>query len=230
MTLRNFTILIAAITAFAFSATLAASASASIPIYANDLATQAERSEIANDDGAECRRGGSKSALRVRLGERTSLCSFRPAVVGRDLELSVAARLLSGTPARLRPRVYLMAGLRSGDGGAIKALVFPMQRKIQLIAENPDGSRRYLSIVKNVASIRQLNRANRIYIRAFNQGPPGVCRVVVRVNGRRQALVDMERCAQLPGRDPIFGVGAVRGGKDATASFSKLRLGVPNPF
>lgn len=219
----------AALIAFAFSASPALAA-APIPIYANDLASTAARSEIVTSEGQQCRRGGSEAALKVRLGERTRACSFRPPVVGRDLEISVAARLLSGTPSKLRPRVYLSAALRSGDGGAIKVLVFPMQRKVQLIEENPDGGRRYLAIAKQVGAIRQLNRANRIYLRAFNQGPPGVCRVVVRVNGRRIAVEDLERCAQLPGRDTGFGVGATRGGEGAIASFSKLRIGVPNPF
>lgn len=228
--LRNLTISVAALLAFAVSAILAASASASIPIYSNGLSTQAERGQIATNEGAKCHRGGAKTALRVRLGEKTGFCSFRPPVVGRDLEVSVAGRLLSGTPAKLRPRVYLTAGLRSGDGGAIKVLVFPMQRKVQLIEENPDGGTRFLAIAKQVPAIRQLNRANRIYIRAFNQGAPGVCRIVVRVNGRRIATEDLRHCAQLTGRDPIFGVGATRGGEGAIVSFSKLRVGVPNPF
>lgn len=229
MILRNLTILIAVLAAFALSAT-PATAAAPIPIYSNDLASQAERGQIVTNEGAKCHRGGSDSALRVRLGEKTRACTLRPPVVGRDLEISVAARLLSGTPAKLRPRVYLSAGLRSGEGGAIKVLVFPMQRKVQLIEETPEGGKRYLAIAKQVGSIRQLNRANRIYLRAFNQGPPGTCRIVVRVNGRRLAVEDLDRCAQLVGRDPVFGLGSVRGGEGALASFSKLRLGVPNPF
>lgn len=228
--LRKLTTLAAALSIVAISATFAAAASAQIPIYANDLTSTAQRGQIVTSEGEKCQRGGSESALRVRLGEKTRACFFRPPVVGRDLEASIAARLLSGTPAKLRPRIYLSVGLRNDEGGSLRLLVYPMQRKIQLIKESPEEGKRYLAVVKNERSVRQLNKANRIYLRAFNQGAPGVCRIVARVNGRRVIVKDVERCAQLTGRDPIFGLGSVRGGEGALASFSKLRIGVPNPF
>lgn len=228
MTLRSFTTLIAAVAALLLVAP--AAASAQIPIYANNLESTGDRAQMSNHEGQNCRRGGTKSALRVTLGERTGFCAFRPPVVGRDLELAVTGRLLSGTPAKLRPRAYLAAGLRIGEGGAIKLLVFPLQRKVQLLVENPDGTSRYLSILKQQEAVRGLNQVNRLFLRAFNQGAPGVCRIVARVNGKRLALHDLEGCAQLLGREAIFGVGSTRGGKDITASFSKLLIGVPNPF
>jgi hypothetical protein len=221
--------LLTAAIAAAFLA-ITAVATATIPIYANDLASTAGRSQLAGHEGKECKRGGSKKALKVTLGSGTQACSFRPPVVGRDLEISVVGRLLSGTPAKLRGRAYIATALRAGEGGMLTVRVFPAQKKLQLIEINPDGSTRYLAIVKKSAAIRDVNKANRIYLRAFNQGAPGTCRVLVRVNGRRLALTDVERCAALTGRDPLIEVGATRGGEGVVASFAKLRIGVPDPF
>lgn len=203
---------------------------ASIQIYSNALDSVGTRAQMANQAGEECKRGGSKRALRVTLGSGTKACSFRPPVVGRDLDIAVTGRLLGGTPAKLRGRSYLEAGLRAGEGGVLAARVFPVQKKLQLIQFNPDGSTRYLKIVKKEQAIRDVNQANRIYLRAFNQGKPGVCRVVVRVNGKRLVVEEVDRCATVTGRDPVIGAGATRGGKGLIASFTKLRIGVPDPF
>lgn len=208
----------------------AAVATATIPIYSNDLTSVGGRGQMANHEGKACKRGGSKKALKVTLGSDTRACSFRPPVVGRDLEISVAARLLSGTPTKLRGRAYVAAGLRAGDGGMLTVRVFPAQKKLQLIQLNPDGSTQYLAIAKQAAAIRDVNQSNRIYLRAFNQGEPGSCRVLVRVNGKRLAVKNVSHCAALTGRDAIIEAGATRGGEGVVASFTKLRIGVPDPF
>ena len=205
-------------------------ASASVPIYENGLDSAATRGQVVKYDGQNCQRGGSRVALRIQVGARTRACSFTPPVVGRDLDIGVTARLLSGTPKRLRARAYLAVGLRAGDGGVIKARVFPVQRKMQLIAESPEGDTKFLEIAKDAAAIRGINKANRIYLRAFTQGEPGNCRVVVRVNGRRLAVSDLSHCARLTGRDSTFEAGSVRGANGLTASFAKLRMSVPDPF
>lgn len=205
-------------------------ASASIPIYANGLNSTAMRSQLVKHEGENCKRGGSKAALRIQIGSRTRACSFTPPVIGRDLEIAVTGRLLSGTPKKLRARGYLAAGLRAGEGGLIQARVFPLQKKMQLIMVSPEGDTRYLAIAKREQAIRGLNQANRIFVRAFNQGEPGNCRIVVRVNGRRLAVVDADHCARLTGRNAIIEAGSVRGGNGLTASFAKLGISVPDPF
>lgn len=208
----------------------APAAAATIPIYTNDLGSNSGRAQIHKYDGDNCQRGGSSAALRVKLGARTSSCSYSLPVVGRDLDLVATGRILSGTPSKLRARSYVAAGLRVGDGGSLKALVFPAQKKLQLIERSPEGQVRYLAIAKRAQSIRGINQANRIFLRAINTDQPGVCRVVVNVNGSRLAVVDVERCAQLTGRDAIVEAGATRGGPGVTASFARLTVSVPNPF
>lgn len=205
-------------------------ASASIPVYSNPLNTTGLRSQLVKHEGAECKRGGAKAAFRVALGARTRLCSFSAPVVGRDLEIAATGRLLSGTPKKLRSRAYLAVALRVGEGGSLQARVIPMQKKMQLILTTPEGETRYLAIAKKEQAIRGLDQANRIFLRAFNQGEPGNCRVVVRVNGRRLAVVDAKHCARLTGRDTIIEAGSLRGGKGIVASFAKLGISVPDPF
>lgn len=216
--------------AVAFALLAAVPASASIPIYSNDLASNNGRSQLVKHDGDACRRGGTKAALRITLGARTRACSYSAPVVGRELDIVATGRLLSGTPAKLRARSYVAVGLRAGEGGSIRALVFPAQKKLQLIQQSPEGQVRFLAVAKREQAIRGVNQANRVFLRAVNQGEPGHCRVVVRVNGRRVAVTDVKQCAQLTGRDTIIETGATRGGEGVTASFAKLTVSVPNPF
>lgn len=227
MALRKLLLPIAAV---ALCLAVPAIASASIPVYSNALNTTGARSQLVKHEGAECKRGSSKSAFRVELGARTRLCAFSAPVVGRDLEVAVTGRLLSGTPKKVRSRAYLAAALRVGDGGGIVARVFPLQKKMQLILTTPEGETRYLAIAKKEQAIRGLDQANRIFLRAFNQGEPGNCRVVVRVNGRRLAVVDAAHCARLSGRDTVIQAGSLSGGKGLIASFAKLGISVPDPF
>lgn len=216
--------------ALATAAVAAPSASgAMIPLYNNPLTSAAERGQIGNGAGQSCERSGTRVALRVQIAGQGSGCAFHAPAVGRDLDISVTARLLSGTPAKLRARSYLATALRAGEGGKLEVRVFPVQKKLQLIKEPPEGETRYLAISKRDEAIRGVNEPNRIYLRAMNMGPRGNCRIMVRVNGKRLALVDDRRCAELPGRDTAFGVGSTRGG-GVVGSFSKLRIAMPSPF
>ncbi|HZJ29862.1 MAG TPA: hypothetical protein VFD37_07730 [Solirubrobacterales bacterium] len=201
-----------------------------IPLYSNPLTSAAERGQIANGAGRECKRSGTRVAMRLQVGAGTTACALMPPVVGRDLDVSVTGRLLSGTPAKLRARAYLSAALRVGEGGNLHVRVFPVQKKLQVVKERPDGEPRYLEVVKRHDAIQGVNKANRIYLRAVNAGPRGNCRIVVRVNGKRLAVLDDRRCAELPGRDVAFGVGSPPGGAGVVGSFAKLRIAMPSPF
>src|SRR5215216_5839997 len=101
----------ATILALAAAAAMAATAfAAAVPIYSNDMSSTAERRDLIKAHGRNCDRGGSEVALRVRVGRRTADCSYRTPVIGRDLEIFSTERLLSGTPASIRGRIYLGVG------------------------------------------------------------------------------------------------------------------------
>src|ERR1700754_680719 len=144
----------------AAGALLAASAGAAmIGIYRNGMESTTQRSQLIKLSGRSCTRGGSEEALRIAVGKRTDACAFRTPVLGRDLEIAATERLLSGTPKALQRKAYLGVELRAGGGAKFQLLVFPVQRKVQLIRVTAAGSE-YLAIEKNVSTVMGVNKAN----------------------------------------------------------------------
>lgn len=214
---------------------LAASAGAigSFGIYANDMSTAEKKAQIRATTGRNCKRGGSAEALRVEIGKRTKECVFRTPVIGRDVEIIVTERLLSGTPRALRPRVYLSVSLRRQKGmGAYQLLVYPLQRKYQLRKIVPGEDIRYLAVGKQISAIKGINEANKIRLRAFNlinTRDKDDCRLLVYVNGKRLAVITDKRSGGLQGRETGFSAGARRGANGAIASFDNVKVRVPRP-
>ena len=99
----------------------------------------AQRAQLIKLAGASCTRGGSDGALRIAVGKATDACSYRTPVLGRDLEIAATERLLSGTPTALQRKAYLGLELRAGAGAKYQLLVFPLQRKVQLVKVTPKG-------------------------------------------------------------------------------------------
>ncbi len=215
------------------SAALAATSGAAlIGIYRNGMETPGQRSEPVKLSGERCGRGGSEHAFRVVVGKRTRECSYRTIVVGRDLEISATARLLSKTPRQVRQRSFLALTLRSGDDAHYELLAYPLQRKAQLRKTLSDGSVRYLRIAKKVRTIKGVDKANKLRLRAFNvtSGPDkGRCRILAYV-GKLEVADFVDRAAgDLQGRASGFAVGATRKARGATASFDDVVVRVPNP-
>ena len=224
------TALVAAITVLGLSSIASA---ALIGIYRNGMETPGQRGDAVKLSGERCGRGGSDQALRVVVGKRTKECSYRTPVIGRDLEISATARLLSSTPKPVRQKAYLALNLRSGDGAHYQLLAYPLQRKTQLRKTLTDGSVEYLRIAKNVKTIMGVDKANKLRLRAFNitGGPDkGNCRILGYVGKVLVADFTDRAAGELPGRASGFAVGATRKAKGATASFDDVVVRVPNPF
>ena len=204
-----------------------------IGIYRNGMETPGQRGDAVKLSGERCGRGGSDQALRVVVGKRTKECSYRTPVIGRDLEISATARLLSSTPKPVRQKAYLALNLRSGDGAHYQLLAYPLQRKAQLRKTHTDGSIEYLRIAKNVKTIMGVDKANKLRLRAFNitGGPDkGHCRILGYVGKVLVADFTDRAAGELPGRASGFAVGATRKAKGATASFDDVVVRVPNPL
>jgi hypothetical protein len=223
--------------ALAFSIALLALAStagaALIGIYRNGMETSGQRGEPVKLSGERCGRGGSDHAFRVMVGKRTKECSYRTTVLGRDLEISATARLLSETPKPARRKAYLALTLRSGDGGHYQLLAYPLQRKAQLRKTLSDGSVEYLRIAKNVKTIMGVDKANKLRLRAFNvtSGPDkGRCRILAWVGKLLVADFTDRASGDLQGRASGFAVGAAKNAKGAAASFDDVVVRVPNPL
>jgi hypothetical protein len=212
----------------------ATAAAATVGIYRNSMDNDTLRGQVVKLVGERCKRGGAGDALRVVVGKRTRECAYRTPVIGRDLEVSAVARLLSGTPKALRQRAFLAVNLRAGRAGAHYQLaVFPLQRKAQLRKTLNDGRTRFLHVEKGVRSVKGVNRANELRLRAFNvtRGPEkGSCRIVAFVGRRKVADVVDDAAGDLEGRASGFGIGAGKSAKGVVGSFDDVVIRVPNPF
>ncbi len=222
-----------AVLAGALGATTAAMA-APVGVYQNAMGNDAQREQLKKLNGESCSRGGSEDALRITLGKRTSECSYRTPVIGRDLEIAATARLLSGTPKALRKKAFVAVDLRAGEQGAHYQLaVYPLQRKAQLRRTLPDGSIRYLEIAKGVDAIKGINEPNELRLRAFNvtSGPDkGSCHLLAFVGRELVADVTEDGAGELQGRASSISLGAAKSAKGLIGSFDDVVVRVPNPF
>jgi hypothetical protein len=221
---------IASLAAVAAGATTALAAA--VPIYSNDMSSIAERGELRKASGRNCDRGGSEVALRVEAGRRTAACSYRTPVIGRDLEIFSTERLLSGTPASTRGRIYVGLGLRNGGGGGYLLQVFPVRKTWKLRREVPGAGGSVLAS-GNSRRIDGVNDANRLGLRAFNltgTSDPDDCRLVARLNGERLAVATDPDSGPVSGRLSTVSVGAAQSANGAVASFDDVLVRVPDPF
>jgi hypothetical protein len=233
MRLRLIGVLLAAIVA---TLVLAASAVALPPIgiYRNGMETTEQRGQVTKLFGDRCGRGGSSNAFRVTIGKRTPECGYRTPVVGRDLEISATARLLSSTPKPIQNKAFVAVNLRAGEAGAHYQLaVYPLQRKAQLRKTFSNGKVKYLQIEKNVAAVKGVNKGNVLRLRAFNitdGAEKGNCRILAFVGSEQVAKVVDDAAGDLQGRASGFSAGALRGAKGTVASFDDLVVRVPSPI
>jgi hypothetical protein len=221
-------------TAIAAALLLAAGAAgAMVGIYRNSMETTAQRSQLVKLSGRSCMRAGLDGALRIELGKRTSECSYRTPVLGRDLEIAATERLLSGTPKALQRRVFLGLQLRAGGGARYQLAVFPVQRKVQLRKVLSDGAVKYLDIAKSVGSVKGVGQANALRLSAINvtSGEErGQCRLLAYVGGKLVAEGLDAGAADLSGRASGVSVGSATSATGALASVDDLAVRVPNPF
>lgn len=206
--------------------------SAMIGIYRNSLESLAQRSQLVKLAGNNCARAGANGAMRITLGEKTAACSFRTPVLGRDLEIAATERLLSGTPDNLQRKAFLGLELRAGSGAKYQLLVFPRQRKAQLIKVTGAGSK-YLAIAKNEQAIKGINEANVLRLRAVNvtSGPEkGQARLFAYVGKTLVGEAVDAGAGELSGRNSAVIVGTVKNGNGIVASVDDIVIRVPSPF
>jgi hypothetical protein len=224
------------ITASAIAAALlcaTAAAAAMVGIYRNSMETTAQRGQLVKLSGRSCIRGGLDGALRVELGKRTSECSYRTPVLGRDLEIAATERLLSGTPKALHRRVYLGLQLRAGGGARYQLAVFPVQRKVQLRKVLANGTVEYLDIAKNVSSVKGVGQANPLRLSAINLSKGekrGHCRLLAFVRGELVAEATDAAAGDLSGRAAGVSVGSATSATGAAAGVDDIVVRVPSPF
>ena len=209
---------------------LAASASAAmVGIYRNGMDTKAQRSQLIKLTGKDCARGGSAEALRIVLGKATPECSFRTPVVGRNLEVGATARLLSSTPKRSRHGAYLGVVARAGAGARYAMLVFPLQRKVQLVKFVPGGAK-YLAVDRGEMLVKGVDQANALRLQAIETAEPGKVQLNAFLGGTKVAEALDETGGELSGQASGFLVGAVKNGNGVVGSVDDVIVRVPVRF
>lgn len=203
-----------------------------IGIYRNGLDSLTQRSQLAKLAGRSCSRAGTKGVLRITVGKKTDACAYRTPVVGRDLEIVATERLLSGTPTALQRKAYLGLELRAGGGAKYQLLVFPMQKKVQLVKVTPERSK-YLAIVKDEPAVKGVNMANALRLRAINvtSGPEkGNAKLEAFLGSKKVAEATDESAGDLQGRASTIVVGAPGNADGLIASIDDVIVRLPSPF
>ncbi|HYQ79470.1 MAG TPA: hypothetical protein VEP91_10230 [Solirubrobacterales bacterium] len=223
-------VLLAVLAAGLISSALAGAAM--IGVYRNSMETLGQRSELVKLSGANCARAGANGAMRVTLGKKTAACSFRTPVVGRDLEIAATERLLSGTPENLQRKAFLGLELRAGGGSKYQLLVFPRQKKAQLIKVTGEAVK-YLAIAKNEKAAMGINEANKLRLRAVNvtSGPEkGQARLFAYIGNKLVGEAVDDGAGDLSGRASSVIVGTIKNGNGVVASVDDVVVRVPSPF
>ena len=208
---------------------------ASITIYKNSLETSAGRKQIKQFSGkANCDRGGSKTSFRTEVGKRTKECAYRTPWNGRDVGVSVTARLFKSTPKKVKAQAYLSVSIRQDtDGSRYQLCVFPSGKRFQLRKIFPNGKIQYLDSGKAGGKVGGFGEANRLSLRAFNDrkgNPPGSAGIFAAVNGEKLAAVIDPRGNQLEGRYTTFSIGSKKSARNARGSFLNFSGTMPDPF
>jgi hypothetical protein len=230
MKFRFPTVFLAALAAGLLSCAVAGAAM--IGIYRNGMESLAQRSQLVKLSGKTCTRAGVGGAMRIAIGKATSSCSYRTPVLGRDLEIAATERLLSGTPTALQRKAYLGLELRAGSGAKYALLVFPRQRKAQLIKVTGAGTK-YLAIAKNSKAVVGVNEANKLRLRAVNvtSGPEkGQSRLFAYVGNTLVGEAVDDGAGDLSGRASAVVVGTIKNGNGIVASVDDVVVRVPSPF
>lgn len=210
----------------------AVAGAAMIGIYRNGMESLAQRSQLVKLSGKSCARAGAGGAMRITVGKATSSCAFRTPVLGRDLEIAATERLLSGTPTALQRKAYLGLMLRAGGGSKYALLVFPRQKKAQLIKVTGEGTK-YLAIAKNEKAVVGINEANKLRLRAVNvtNGPEkGQARLFAYVGNKLVGEAKDDGAGDLSGRASAVVVGTIKNGNGILASVDDVVVRVPSPF
>ena len=197
------------------------------------MESEAQRAELVKIFGSRCKPGGSDHAFRVTVGKGPRECAYRTPVIGRDLQIAATERLLSSTPVGLQRKAFLGVTLRAGGGARYDLLVFPLQRKAQLRKTFTDGQVKFVRIAKNVRSVKPVNQANKLRLRAFNitEGPDkGDCRVLGYVGNQLVADFTDGSAGDLQGRASGFTIGATSNAKGLVGSVDDVIVRAPNPY
>jgi hypothetical protein len=210
----------------------AASAAGLIGVYRNSMDTAAQRGELLKLSGRSCDRSGVSGTLHIEVGKKTPACALRTPVIGRDVQIAATERLLSGTPKELRRKAYVGLQVRAGGGGRYELLVYPVQRKAQLIKVTSEGTE-FLEIVKGEKAIQGVDKANTLRLLAvtLKSGPEkGTTRLQGYVGSTLVVRGADPAGGELKGQYSAIVAGAARNARGLIVSADDVFVRVPSPY
>ncbi|HTU15012.1 MAG TPA: hypothetical protein VMF31_07435 [Solirubrobacterales bacterium] len=211
-----------------------AQAAGSIVLYENSLKSSAGRDEVRQFGNDTCKRGGSSKAFRATVGKKTRECFYRTQTVGRDLDISISARLFKSTPKKVRAQAYVAVNLRQArDGSRYQLAVYPSGGRFHLKKVLDNGRILDLEHGKLGNKIKGFDEANKLRLSAYNDVAgvaSGTARLVAFINGNKVAVVDDPRGNLLQGQDTTFSIGSKKNATGAIGSFTSLTVRAPDPF
>lgn len=210
-------------------AVVGVAAAAMVGIYRNGMDTTAQRAQMIKLAGKECARGGSEEALRITLGKATPECSYRSPVVGRNLEIGATERLLSATPKKSQQGAYLGLVARAGAGARYAMLVFPLQRKVQLVKIDADGAE-YLAVDRNEKLVKGVNQANALRLQVVESAEKGKVQLTGYLGSAKVVEALDEMGGELTGQFSGVLIGAVKNGNGVVGSVDDVVVRVPVRF
>jgi len=212
------------------------SQAASLTIYKNALDSPTKRSNVTQfGSSSKCKRGSSKTAITTRLGSKTRECSYRVPVAGKNIELAATGRLSKSTPKSIRSRTFLGLSLRHGnDGARYQFVVFPSSTRAQIRKVESNGKFKVLASAKlGRKQVKPLGKSNKILFGAYNgtKGKPASnARLFARVNGKFVLSANDSKGNELSGTAATFSIGSDKFARNASGSFAKLIVRIPDPF
>ena len=179
----------------------------------------------------------SDQTMSIKAEGATKLCAFRSGVVGDatdsapDQEVAAQSVLLSGTPEKKRPRIFVGVAVRFSNNAGYQFRVFPTRQTWQLVKDaKGSAGATVLASGKSSEISPKIGAMNYILIRAFDLGQPDTT-IRVGVNGKFLRTYVDSTTSQADGRKTVVMVGAKSGNAgDAVARFDRVSIRVPFPF
>jgi len=201
---------------------------AMVTLYRNAMDTSANRAQMLKVSGRSCTRGSTGEALKIEVGKRTASCSYRTPVLGRDLEIGASERLSSETTTKLQKQAFLGLELRGGGGAKYQFLVYPLQKKAQLVKVTKEGTE-FLAIEKNVTALQGLDKANNLRFSVLKTGSAEAA--LVGYVGATQVLTATDEGAgEVSGRFSGIVVGSSKNARGLIASADDVAVRIPSPY
>lgn len=187
--------------------------------------------------GSKCKKKWRQmKQMAVTIGPKTSACAFRTSVVGdstdpgSDMEVSAAASVSPGTPAKLMKKAFVGVAARSSETAGYELRVRTAAGVWQLFRD-PRGAPGPVLHQAGKAAIKAGKKPTKISLQAFDSGTTTTT-VTALINGKTVLSFSDALPDQPDGRRSVIttGVKGAGSGSGVIGIFDNVAIRVPSPF